>query len=179
MAFLPLYDNHAELIWYHSEDQVNRLKALPSNELRAEIVKHFPAELGDIEVLSSASFPIQRLHAKRYSHHNLLLLGDAAHSINPLAGQGVNLGFKDVAALLQLVERFGLPSQSAQLRALARRYECKRRPDNELMMSAMDALYLGFSNDFMPLRRFRNLGLHLVGSLPIAKKQILKYAAGC
>ncbi|MEM6544158.1 MAG: FAD-dependent monooxygenase [Pseudomonadota bacterium] len=178
MAFLPMYDNHAELIWYNSEQRIAELKALDNHALAAEVRAAFPVELDEFEILSRASFPIQRQHAAHYWRENLLLVGDAAHTINPLAGQGVNLGLKDVEALLELIDERGRPSNRAELRELFQSYERKRRLDNFAMMSAMDAFYLGFSNDVTPLRTLRNAGLALANRLPIAKRQVLRYAAG-
>jgi 2-octaprenyl-3-methyl-6-methoxy-1,4-benzoquinol hydroxylase len=178
MAFLPLYDNYAELIWYNKAEKIRELKTLSNEALQKAVIDAFPKQLGDIHVLNKASFPIQRAHALSYSKEKLVLLGDAAHSINPLAGQGVNLGFKDVAALLNLIEKNGVPKNDSAIRSLFKKYECQRRPDNELMMSSMDALYFGFSNNIPPIKALRNLGLGFATKVPFAKKQILKYAAG-
>ncbi|MEM8941864.1 MAG: FAD-dependent monooxygenase [Pseudomonadota bacterium] len=179
MAFLPMYDNHAELIWYHSAQRIAELKKLSDARLAEEIRAAFPLELDEFEVLGRASFPIQRLHATDYSHQNLVLVGDAAHAINPLAGQGVNLGFKDVEALLQLFdESASVSGSTAALRNLFKRYEQHRRRDNFAMMSAMDAFYIGFSNQSKPIEFLRNTALDLANRIPLAKRQVLRYAAG-
>ncbi|MEM6485394.1 MAG: FAD-dependent oxidoreductase [Pseudomonadota bacterium] len=179
MAFLPMYDNHAELIWYHNAQRIADLKKLSDTRLAEEIRDAFPLELDEFELLGRASFPIQRLHATDYSHQNLVLVGDAAHAINPLAGQGVNLGFKDVEALLQLFDESASALDStAALRNLFKRYEQLRRRDNFAMMSAMDAFYVGFSNQLKPIEFLRNAALDLANRLPVAKRQVLRYAAG-
>ena len=101
-------------------------------------------------------------------------MGDAAHTINPLAGQGVNLGFKDVAALAEALEStddFGCP-------LALHKYEKKRRLDNLAMMSMMDACYFGFSNDIKPLKHLRNLALKVADNAGVLKKQVLKHAMG-
>ncbi len=178
MAFLPLHNHHAELIWYHNRERINMLKSLPTAELKNEIIQAFPKELGDFTIIKSASFPIQRLHAKHYFKNNLVLVGDAAHCINPLAGQGVNLGFKDIATLINLVKQQGNPHTHYHLRDLFQKYEKSRRYDNLLMMSAMDGLYAGFSNRISPLHAIRNCGLKMTNHLPIVKRKMLQYAAG-
>lgn len=178
MAFLPLFDNHAELIWYHTPERITELKNLTKDQLKKEICRYFPQELGDIEVIDCASFPIQRLHATQYSQDNLLLIGDAAHSINPLAGQGVNLGFKDVSAMIDLIKKNGYPSNGQGIQRLFKQYERERRADNLLMMSTMDALYVSFSNNVPSLRHIRNLGMSVANKLPFVKKKVLRYAAG-
>ncbi|MCV5646777.1 FAD-dependent monooxygenase, partial [Escherichia coli] len=105
-------------------------------QLREEIVRHFPKELGDIEVLQFGSFPLTRRHAQSYSHRGCVLVGDSAHTINPLAGQGVNLGFKDVDVLLSVTQ-----GQDELTDALLAKYERTRRPDNLLMQTGMDFFY--------------------------------------
>jgi 2-octaprenyl-3-methyl-6-methoxy-1,4-benzoquinol hydroxylase len=173
-AFLPLADQYACLVWYHQQPEIARLKGLSEQALAKQIQTHFPAELDDFTLLSCASFPLIRMHAQHYFKQRVILLGDAAHTINPLAGQGVNLGFKDVGALLQafdceqaelLPERFG-------------QYEAKRKRENLLMMSVMDALYVGFSNDKLPLKLARNLGLFVADHAGWLKRQVMRYAMG-
>ena len=125
-----------------------------------------------------ASFPLARQHAKSYFVNRVVLVGDAAHTINPLAGQGVNLGFQDAEALQQtLVEarRAGQPLATAS--GLAH-YQSVRNPANRRMMLAMDLFYHAFSNQTPPLHLARNIGLALANSLPFAKQQVTRYAMG-
>ena len=142
-------------------------------KLRNEVISNFPAELGDVKVLNSGSFPLTRRHAQSYSKNNCILVGDSAHTINPLAGQGVNLGFKDVAALLDITKEKGELNQS-----VARRYEVIRRGDNLMMQSGMDFFYKTFSNDIGPLKFVRNAALKLAENSGPIKSQVLKYALG-
>lgn len=178
MAFLPMFDHHAALIWYNDSQEIERLKALNHAALKDVIQRSFPDDLGEFSIEQTASFPIQRLHAKRYHKHDVLLIGDAAHSINPLAGQGVNLGFKDLDVLLALIDKLGAPRSKSERRRLFRQYERKRRYDNLLMMSSMDGFYAIFSNNFLPLKLTRNIGLNLADKLSPLKRQVLKYAVG-
>ncbi|MDF2179368.1 FAD-dependent monooxygenase [Aliiglaciecola sp. CAU 1673] len=176
-AFLPLYDGYASLVWYDSADKIRELQSLSPAQLKAAIKTAFPPELVDFEVLDTAAFPLARMHANQYVKNNVVLVGDAAHTINPLAGQGLNLGFKDVACLLNELDGIEAGDSEALGNAL-KRYERKRRPDNLIMMSAMDAFYLGFSNDIAPLRLARNLALSLAERSGPIKDKVMKYAIG-
>ena len=177
-AYLPLYGNHASLVWYHHPDKLQALKALPTNTLKAEIQAHFPDMLGDFEVLDRASFPLTRMHANRYVKSNLVLLGDAAHTINPLAGQGVNLGFKDVQALLDSIGQAQTQSKPWHAPSVLQNYERARRRDNLMMMSAMDLFYHTFSNHNPVLEGVRNLALRMADKTGPLKVQVMKYAMG-
>lgn len=141
-------------------------------ELGVEIAKAFPERVGEIKVEQFASFPLKRRHAQSYFKSNLVLVGDSAHTINPLAGQGVNLGFKDVAVLLETLETGDYSDESLA------KYERERRTDNLVMQGAMDAFYLGFSNSILPLKLVRNVGLRMANNAGAIKQQALKYALG-
>ncbi|USD64649.1 2-octaprenyl-3-methyl-6-methoxy-1,4-benzoquinol hydroxylase [Vibrio sp. SCSIO 43136] len=171
-SFLPLCGHQGSLVWYDSPKRIAQLKQLSSLQLKEEILANFPSELGDIEVLQSGSFPLTRRHAQHYTKNNCVLVGDAAHTINPLAGQGVNLGFKDVKALLESVEQYQQQPQAL------RQYELRRKPDNLLMQSGMDFFYKGFSNDIGPLKLLRNAALKVAEEAGPVKAQVLKYALG-
>jgi 2-octaprenyl-3-methyl-6-methoxy-1,4-benzoquinol hydroxylase len=184
MAFLPLYDGFASLVWYHNAADIKYLKSLSKEKLKQHILQHFPADLVDFEVLDVASFPLTRMHANQYFKGNAVLIGDAAHTINPLAGQGVNLGLKDVAALLSVIsEELATHDRTAILQSnhyscWLKKYEKTRRRDNLVMMSAMDLLYSTFSNSNMPLNMLRNLGLKLANHAGPIKNNAMKYAMG-
>ncbi len=180
-SFLPLATlasqsqetGQGSLVWYDSPKRIKQLCSLTPEQLREEVLTHFPAELGDIKVLQFGSFPLTRRHAQTYSNNNCVLVGDSAHTINPLAGQGVNLGFKDVAILLAECE--GKTSIDG---SVLKQYERKRRPDNLLMQSGMDLFYKGFSNDIGPLKLVRNAALKIAENTGPLKTQVLKYALG-
>lgn len=178
LAFLPLYDGYASLVWYAGADKIKQLRTLKPSQLKQQIVEHFPPHLGEFDVLQTASFPLTRMHANQYVKGNLVLVGDAAHTINPLAGQGVNLGFKDVAMLLDCIE--GVQDKNGGLSEPIGLldYERKRRKDNLLMMTAMDGLYALFSNENKLLTGLRNLGLTLADKSGPLKLQVMKYAMG-
>ncbi|PKF51840.1 2-octaprenyl-3-methyl-6-methoxy-1,4-benzoquinol hydroxylase [Enterovibrio nigricans] len=174
-SFLPLPGHQGSLVWYDTPVRIKQLCGLSPDALRDEVLKHFPKELGNIEVLGQGAFPLTRRHAQRYYRNNVVLLGDAAHTINPLAGQGVNLGFKDVDALLDVVADAGVEWLDE---TVLKAYEYKRKPDNLMMQTGMDVFYGGFSNDIAPLKLLRNVGLKLAENSGAIKQQVLKYAMG-
>ncbi len=174
-AFLPLPGRHGSLVWYDSPARIRALAAMSNETLAVEVRRHFPSRLGGFTVTDKGSFPLVRRHANDYHAGRVVLLGDAAHTINPLAGQGVNLGFKDVACWTGLLGKAG--AQWHEL-ALAGRYEGRRRPDNLLMQSGMDLFYGVFSNEIGPLRLARNLALNLADKAGPLKEMALRYALG-
>lgn len=178
-SLLPLPGHHASLVWYDDANRIAQLSQLNNQVLKIQIDQHFPERLDrDFTVLDKASFKLTRRHAQTYYCDNLVILGDAAHTINPLAGQGVNLGFKDVDALIGTIAGH-LEDKGGwwQSHVLAE-YQKSRYTDNLLMMSTMDLFYASFSNDILPLKLLRNSALKLANIDTPIKKQVLKYAMG-
>lgn len=178
LAFLPLYDGYASLVWYAGAEKIKHLKSLKSVQLKQHIVAHFPPQLVDFDVLETANFPLTRMHANQYVKDSLVLVGDAAHTINPLAGQGVNLGFKDAAALLDSVEKMLQQGLTVSAPTCLNEYQQLRRKDNLIMMTAMDGLYKLFSNENTLLSGLRNIGLTIADKSGPLKIQVMKYAMG-
>lgn len=178
LAMLPMPGKHASLVWYHAKQDSKRIQSFSNEQLDEQVSAIFPERLGKVTVVDKGTFPLTRRHANSYQAGRVLLLGDAAHTINPLAGQGVNLGFKDVKALRDVIETAindGLCWHDVEQLS---GYEKLRRKDNLLMMSAMDMFYAGFSND-LPLPKFiRNAGLFIANKAPILKSKALEYACG-
>ena len=140
-----------------------------------ELAAAFDCRLGSIvDSGKREAWPLRRMHAEHYVIKRTALIGDAAHAIHPLAGQGVNLGLLDAAALTAARQAGRDPGT---LRVL-RRYERWRRGDNLLMMSAMDALNRTFSNARSPLMRARNLGLSLVNRSGLLRQLFMRHAMG-
>jgi 2-octaprenyl-3-methyl-6-methoxy-1,4-benzoquinol hydroxylase len=178
-AFLPLTGHYGSIVWYHSPDEVARLKALASDELKSELMAAFPDALGQVKsVLATASFPLKRQHAQAYVKPGVVLVGDAAHMINPLAGQGVNIGLLDAAALGEvLVDAIKQGLDPSDLTVL-KRYEKMRRNENLKMMTVMDVFYQVFSNEILPIKILRNLGLGLAERILPAKNKVMRSAMG-
>lgn len=177
-AFLPLFDRWASLVWYDTPARIRQLQSLSMEQLEREIARTFPARLGGVKPVAAGAFPLTRRHALRYVQPGIALVGDAAHTIHPLAGQGVNLGYRDVDALLDVLSRArGYGEAWASLPVL-RRYQNRRMADNYLMQSGMDLFYTGFSNDLAPVRILRNVGLMAAERAGGLKRQALKYALG-
>ncbi|MFG1175031.1 3-demethoxyubiquinol 3-hydroxylase [Erwiniaceae bacterium CAU 1747] len=177
-AFLPLFDNWASLVWYDSPARIRQLQAMPVSQLQKEIAAHFPARLGKVTAVAAGSFPLVRRHAIDYVKSGLALVGDAAHTINPLAGQGVNLGYRDVDALISVLSESRLRAENWASEAVLLRYQRQRQKDNLLMQSGMDLFYFAFSNQLGPLKFVRNLGLMAAERSGRLKRQALRYALG-
>ncbi|MFI0489367.1 MAG: 3-demethoxyubiquinol 3-hydroxylase [Yersinia sp. (in: enterobacteria)] len=177
-AFLPLFDNWASLVWYDSPQRIRQLQAMPMAQLNQEIAAAFPPRLGTVKAVAAGSFPLLRHHAQRYVQPGLVLLGDAAHTINPLAGQGVNLGYRDVDALLEVLNQARELAEPWHTDAVLLRYQRRRRTDNLMMQSGMDLFYTAFSNDLPPLKFVRNLALIAAQRAGKLKTHVLRYALG-
>ena len=178
-AFLPLTGNYGSIVWYNSADEIKRLKSMPDDDLLSELTATFPDCLGKInKILGKASFPLKRQHAQQYVKQGVALVGDAAHMINPLAGQGVNIGLLDAAALAEVLIDATEKGEDIGSLSVLQRYEKMRRNENLKMMTVMDAFYRVFSNDILPLRFFRNMGLGLAERLSPVKNKVVRMAIG-
>lgn len=178
-SLLPLPGNHASLVWYDDANRIKQLMQLNHKQLADQIRQHFPARLdSDFTVEAKGSFALTRRHANAYFKPNVVILGDAAHTINPLAGQGVNLGFKDVEALLTVIKTALTEDKPWWSTEVLNAYQAKRYRDNQLMMTTMDVFYAGFSNDILPLKLLRNGALKLANINSPIKRTVLKYAMG-
>lgn len=178
-AFLPLPGNYGSLVWYNSPDEVRRLKNLPYDQLMTELLTTFPEELGKLkQILGVASFPLRRQHAQSYLKQGVVLVGDAAHTINPLAGQGVNIGLLDAAALAEVLTEAHRKGENIADVKILKRYENMRRTENLKMMTTMDIFYQAFSNQILPLKILRNLGLGLAERISPLKNKVMKAAMG-
>lgn len=177
-AFLPLFDHWVSLVWYDTPARIRQLQGMNMVQLQQEIARHFPSRLGEVTPLSAGAFPLTRRHALQYVKPGLALVGDAAHTIHPLAGQGVNLGYRDVDALLDILSRAREHGEEWASLPVLKRYQARRRADNLIMQTGMDLFYAGFSNDLAPVRMLRNIGLMAAGRAGVLKRQALKYALG-
>ncbi|MFG0380309.1 2-octaprenyl-3-methyl-6-methoxy-1,4-benzoquinol hydroxylase [Pseudomonas sp. zbq_18] len=183
LAFLPLQrgdDSHwCSIVWSTVPAEAERLMALDDEAFRHELGKAFEWRLGEVgQVDPRVCIPLRQRHAKRYVESGLALIGDAAHSIHPLAGQGVNLGFLDAAVLAEvLLHALSRGEQPNDVRVLSR-YERRRMPHNLAMMAAMEGFERLFQADPLPIRLLRNSGLNWVDELPDAKALFVRRALG-
>jgi 2-octaprenyl-3-methyl-6-methoxy-1,4-benzoquinol hydroxylase len=178
-AFLPLDGPHASLVWYEAPDEIKRLKALSDEALLRELISVFPSALGEIKrIEAKGSFPLKRQHALSYSKEGVALIGDAAHMIHPLAGQGVNIGLLDAAALAEVLVGAHRSGRDIGSTSVLRTYENMRRSNNLIMMTTMDLFYRVFGTANRPLQFIRNLGLGLAERVTPAKKLVMRYAMG-
>ena len=179
LAFLPLSDGWCAIVWTLPETDIERVLALPSEAFHAELAAAFEHRLGDIsESGARAVWPLQRQHAARYIVERAALIGDAAHVIHPLAGQGVNLGLLDAAALAEVVVAACRAGRDPGSLRTLRRYERWRRGDNLLMMAAMDGINQLFSNASPALGRLRSDGLALVNRAGPLRQLFMRHAMG-
>lgn len=179
LAFLPLTDNYSSIVWSTTPEQAQELLDLDDKEFKSALANAFDHKLGDITELGHrAAFPLKGQHAKHYVKPHLALVGDAAHTIHPLAGQGVNLGFADINTLAEVILEDQKNGKAiGSLKAL-RRYERSRRGDNLLMLESMGAFKTLFSNENTGLSKLRNLGLSITNKVAPAKQLFMRHAMG-
>ena len=183
LAFLPLQREGAQdwcsIVWSVTPDEAKRLMALSDELFCQALERAFESRLGPIlEADPRLCVPLRQRHAKRYVEQGLALIGDAAHTIHPLAGQGVNLGFLDAAVLAEELRNARLRGeQLADIRVLSR-YERRRMPHNLALMAAMEGFERLFQDDRLPVRWLRNSGLKWMDRLPDAKAMFVRQALG-
>ncbi len=183
-AILPMTDGPAgehrsSIVWTERTDIARRLLELDALRFQAEFARRFGNYLGHVEPIGPRWwFPLQLVHAERYVEQRLVLVGDAAHGIHPIAGQGYNLGVRDIAALVEVLvdaRRLGLDIGAADV---LERYARWRRTDNFSMVASTDLLVRLFSNDAAPVRLMRDLGLAAVNRVPPLRRFFVRHAMG-
>jgi 2-octaprenylphenol hydroxylase len=175
LAFLPLADGRSSIVWSTDPDHAARLVAMAAGDFERELLVASDAVLGQVQLSAPrAQFPLQRMSAQQYCRPGFVLVGDAAHAVHPLAGQGVNLGFADCAALTGLLvdERKDNPRGWADFRVL-RRYERMRKSENLLAARVIDGLGLVFGSPDPRIQALRRAGLGLLERSSLAKRLLI------
>ena len=166
-------------VWAERPHIARRMLALPDAEFGRELRRRLGDRLGEVRPIGRRwSYPLSALQVARWTDTRLALAGDAAHGVHPIAGQGLNLGFRDVAALSELVTEAWASGEDPGSPALLARYQARRRPDTLMMLAGMHALERLFSNDIAPIRWARRLGIAAVDRLPPLKRAFARQAMG-
>jgi 2-octaprenylphenol hydroxylase len=182
LAFLPLADGRSSIVWSTTPDYAEHLATCAPEQFERELGEASAHVLGALKVTAPrARFPLQWAHASEYCKPRFVLIGDAAHTVHPLAGQGVNLGMLDAAALVQILSdahaNGAQPTELGELRVL-RRYERWRKSENALALSLIDGLKHLFGSTGLVLGSLRRSGLTFLDRTPVAKRFLIMRALG-
>jgi len=178
-AILPLQGNRSSIVWTERTEDAERLTAEDALVFEAELESRFGHKLGEIRVVDQPrAWPLGLTLARDFVKPRFALAGDAAHGIHPIAGQGLNLGFKDAAALAEVVVEADRLGQDIGGLDVLERYQLWRRFDTFQMGATTDVLNRLFSNDLMPIRAVRDFGLGLVERMPRLKDFFIRQASG-
>lgn len=180
LALLPLqHPNRSSVVWTEDPAKVPGFLTLSDADFAFEIERRFGPWLGKLTMLGPRwTYPLTALMANRFDGDRIVLAGDSAHGVHPIAGQGVNLGWRDVAALAELLIDAARTGTDLGNPALLARYDAWRRPDSLGMLLATDGLNRLFATDFPPLRLARDLGLAAVNRLTPLKRVLIRHAMG-
>lgn len=171
--------NVSAIVWTERDAVAPHMLALDDDAMAREITRRMGEHLGAVRLLGRRwHYPLSAQFAHRYFDTRLVLVGDAAHGVHPIAGQGLNLGFRDVGELARLLIAAHTAGTDPGAPDLLRRYQRARRPDNLAMLLGMDTLDRLFSTDFPPIRLVRDLGLAAVQRMPRLKRMFMRQAMG-
>jgi len=180
LAFLPLVDGLSSIVWSADTAAAEDLLALDDQAFCEQLEQAFESHLGAVELKTPrAAFPLRLQHSKQYVQAGIALIGDAAHTVHPLAGQGVNLGIMDAAMLAQVLSKAIADKEfNPGDYALLRKYERSRKSENMIMMGVMDGFKKLFGSSWRPVQHIRSLGLQLGNRSPTFKNMVMRKALG-
>ena len=183
-AILPMADDQdgthrSSVVFTEHGPEKHSLVKLSDQEFEAALAARFPGRYGDIKLIGRrVAYPLGLVHAQSYIAPRCVLVADAAHGIHPIAGQGLNLGFRDLGALDEILGAAHESGQNIADPDLLESYQRRRRPDNMAMVAVTDGLNRLFSNNIFPVRMMRRAGLRLVSRIRPAKQFFMKQAMG-
>jgi 2-octaprenyl-6-methoxyphenol hydroxylase len=178
-AILPMTGNRASLVWTEEKTKAPALLALDEDRFNEELARRFGAHLGAVKATGPRwSYPLSFHIARDFVKPRFALAGDCAHGIHPIAGQGLNLGLKDAAALAEVLLDAARLGQDIGALDVLKRYERWRRFDSVTLAASTDALNRLFSNDIEPLRVLRDIGMGIVDSIGPARRFFMRHAGG-
>ena len=179
LAFLPLTDGLCSVVWSQATAMADSRLSAEVAEFEDDLGRALQQRLGKVTLVSKrVAFALQRLRAKRYIGPRMALLGDAAHVVHPLAGQGANLGYLDVAALVEVLCAARDNGQSIADQAVLRRYERWRVSDNEIVAEAMHNIRRFYGNELAPLAKLRQLGASWLNHSRFMRARLIRQASG-
>ncbi len=180
VAFLPLANkNLCSVVWSLDQELAEPLEKATTREFVEKLQQAFESKLGKVTPVSQHfGFPLIKRHSQTYLKQRVALIGDAAHTIHPLAGQGVNLGFQDVSCLSNLIIKLHDQKRDFGLKENLRPFERERKTENLMMQNAMSGFKNLFSNQSMPVTLLRNFAMSALNNMPMAKEIMIKKAMG-
>ena len=179
LAILPLTGNQSSIVWTESDANAATIMAMDNNDYMAVLQPRIGDYLGKVELVGARySYPLNLTIAQNYVMPRLALVGDAAHGVHPIAGQGLNLGLRDIAALSEVLSDARLRGEDFSSLAVLLRYQEWRRFDTTALAVATDAVNKLFSNDNSFFRTLRDLGMGAINSLPALRRSFIREAAG-
>ncbi|MCI4031060.1 FAD-dependent 2-octaprenylphenol hydroxylase [Dickeya dianthicola] len=180
LAFLPLGDPHlSSIVWSLPPERAQHMHKLPADDFVKQLAMTFDMQLGLCQLESDRqTFPLTARYARSFAAHRLVLTGDAAHTIHPLAGQGVNLGFMDVAELIAELKRLQAQGKDIGQHLYLRRYERRRKHSAALMLASMQSFRTLFAASHPVSGLLRDIGLKLADTLPGIKPTLVRQAMG-
>ncbi len=179
LAILPLPDNFSAIVWSTSPELAVELKELDEVRFCQRLDEALEQRFGGFSLVGPRGvFPLRRQHAQRYTEPRIALIGDAAHTVHPLAGQGANLGFLDAIALAEVLRDALIAGRDPGSHAVLRRYERWRKGHNHLVQRGMDGFHWLFANEGKGRCVARGVGLNATDRMPLIKREIMRFAAG-